>query len=110
MRLTIPVTGQANDLIAQDRPPLRPRPLLLDPVMRIRAQARDKENALARQGFEPGVIDIAPVENQHCARLKTQAAGHLDLLPFARRDDHQLRQVARMESSRWSFTAPLVRL
>ncbi len=85
-----------NSLVAQDVPSLGNRSFFDDPIMRVAAQAGDKEDALLGQAFKPGIVYIGAIENENGSGLKAQAARHLDFLYLARCGHYQLRQVALM--------------
>ena len=70
-------------------------------------QAGDEEDPLTRQPFEPGVVHVAPVEDQDRPRLKVHAPRHLDLVRLAGGDDHKLWQVALMIEQQMELHRPL---
>src|SRR5690242_21276285 len=73
----------------------------------VRFGASDEEGSGQVQHMEPGEIDIAPIHDVYCARLREQQVERVNVMQFAIRHVDEARDVAAQVKKGFIFTAGL---
>ena len=102
-----PDSGEFNELVPDDAPALGDGPGPDGRVDRVGLQPGDEEDPGLDQAGEPGVVHVAPVDDQDRASRKAEGLGPLDLVAAPLGDDHEAWQVAAVVQEQVELHRPL---